>query len=235
MRRLPWRLPAEDQGGGLAGPASSGHSARLATTRIAVSNPSRLHKEGDCFEIRVCLAMDAVIDSVAKRALRPRAAAAYCAAAAARRTLPLGAIVWTRLSVAALVNQVVCSGEERLAPEVRGQVLMWEAQINLADLVEPLHLRVAEPKLQAGHVILELREPSRAQNRDEIVAALPDPIERHLRRRATQLLRHLLDGCRNSQRLLIHAHKGRRIAAGWLCSAAGRTALAVLARQHTAA
>src|SRR5260221_260737 len=171
-------------------------------------------------------------------AMGPKTAApTYCTAASARRTLPLGlgAIACASLSAAALVNQVVCSGEERLAPEIRGQDLMRKAQINLAHLVEPLQLRVAEPKLQAGHVILELGEPSRAQNRDEGVAALPDPIEGHLRRRATNLLRHLLDCCRDGQRLLIHANKGRRIAAGWLCSAAGRTALAVLARQHAAA
>src|SRR5260221_11433352 len=145
--------------------------------------------------MRACLTLDAVIHSAAKHALRLRAAAAYCTAASARRTLPLGASVWTSFSASARINQVGYAGKEHIARAlgVLAQHLIGKAQINLAHRIEPLQLRVAEPKLQASHVILELGEPSRAQNRDEGVTALPDPIDGHLRRRAPQLASHQLD------------------------------------------
>src|SRR5258706_13933515 len=97
--------------------------------------------------MRACLALDAVIDSAAKHALRLRAAAAYCAAAAARRTLPLGlgAIVCASLSAAALINQLGYAGKEHSARVLGGlaQHLIGKAQINLVHLVKPLYLRFA--------------------------------------------------------------------------------------------
>jgi hypothetical protein len=84
------------------------------------------------------LALDAVLRSVAQRALRLQAAAAVQYAAAAHRTLPLGASVWTSFSAAALIKQIVNAGKEALARVVPGQHLIRKAQINLAHLIEPL-------------------------------------------------------------------------------------------------
>src|SRR5437764_11549984 len=58
-------------------------------------------------------------------------------------------------------------------------------------LVQPSELLVRQGDLRRGGVLLEIRAPLRAGNRNDVVAAREHPRERELRRRAALLLGQL--------------------------------------------
>lgn len=109
------------------------------------------------------------------------------------------ALLYLQVKILSLRQPGMGLSEEQVANMVAFQETQRKPRVEISDEIQFLQLRSIELKVETAKVIPNLLEGAAAKNGDDVIPLSPDPVDRDLRGRATDLTSNLCNSLSRCQ------------------------------------